>query len=501
MTVTDGAQDSLAGPDAPGPDAVALRDVGDVDLLRLVRAGHDDAFAELFARHATAVRGFAVRCCTESSDAEDLAAEAFFRVLQAVRRGAGPDDNVRAYLLTVVRRLAAEWSVRRRDVPVTDEELSRQVDAGYTAPASRADLQLISLAFASLPKRWRAVLWRVEVEGERPAVVARYFGLSANATAALARRARQGLRAAYLQAHVAPGGGANGCRSVVDKLGGFTAGQVTGAEARRIRAHLADCPACAALQAELADVCAGLRRYAGSLAAPAAGLGLGAHHGLGALLAKLTSRLAGNLAALGARAKLVLAAVSMAAVGGFGVAAGPIVAHLHTTAIDADRGDGLGPVLLHSVPGTSSPGGAWSSRSPLVPFDPTMSSEVRGPDHTHHQPAARPGVTTTATDPAVTTTEGAQQQQQHAMAANPATGAATSGAGGSKMGQMQVQGSSVGATTTDTPPLTTTPSPARRTAGAATSTARPRATVWSTSWTTNGTTIYETIWSWSDTVR
>jgi len=135
MTVTGGAHDSLAGADVAGPDVLVLRAAADIELLRLVRAGHDDAFAELFARHASAVRGFAVRCCTDIADAEDLAAEAFFRVLQAVRRGSGPDDNVRAYLLTVVRRLAAEWSVRRRDVPVNDEELSRQVDAGYVASA------------------------------------------------------------------------------------------------------------------------------------------------------------------------------------------------------------------------------------------------------------------------------------------------------------------------------------------------------------------------------
>src|ERR1700759_2454225 len=122
----------------------------DGELLRVVGAGQDAAFGELFARHAAAVRGYAMRCCTDVADAEDMAAEAFFRVFQAVRRGSGPDDNVRGYLLTVVRRLAAEWSVRRRDVPVADDELGRQVDAGHVAPVSRADLQLIARAFTPL---------------------------------------------------------------------------------------------------------------------------------------------------------------------------------------------------------------------------------------------------------------------------------------------------------------------------------------------------------------
>ncbi|HEX5404232.1 MAG TPA: sigma-70 family RNA polymerase sigma factor [Pseudonocardiaceae bacterium] len=317
-----------------GTTVLAAQDDG--QLLTLVRAGHEAAFGELFARHAGAVRGYAMRCCTDTADAEDMAAEAFFRVFQAVRRGAGPHDNVRGYLLTVVRRLAAEWSARRRDVPMADDELGRQVDAGHVAPASRADLQMIVAAFSTLPSRWRSVLWRVEVEGERPAVVGPHFGLSANATAALARRARQGLRAAYLQAHLAPTGGANGCRSVVAKLGGFTAEQVTGAEAARISEHLADCASCRALHAELRDVCDGLRRYAGSITPPLGGA-LGMHHAL-----------AGHLAWVGARLKLVVAAVSMAAVGGAGVLAGPLLTHI-APAPDADRGVVVGPAPVASA--------------------------------------------------------------------------------------------------------------------------------------------------------
>jgi RNA polymerase sigma factor (sigma-70 family) len=491
MTVTDGAQDSLAGPDAPWPDLAELRATRDIELLRLVRAGYDAAFAELFSRHAATVRGFAARCCTDVADAEDLAAEAFFRVLQVVRRGSGPDDNVRAYLLTVVRRLAAEWSVRRRDVPVTDEELSRQVDAVYTAPASRADQQLIATAFASLPPRWRAVLWRVEVEGDRPALVAQHFGLSANATAALARRARQGLRAAYLQAHLAPGGGAHRCRSVVDKLGGFTAGQVTGAEARRIRTHLNDCPDCAALQAELADVCTGLRRYAGSLTAPAAGLALGAHHGIGGFLAKL----AGHLTAAGARAKVVLAITSMAAAGGLGVAAGPIVANLHPTVINADRGDGVGPVLLYSVPGTSGHADSSVTTSSASPFDPTMRSAVRGPavDPRAHLPAGANGTPAGGVAPVASTVTATQPQGSVAPAG-------TSASSGSSTKSLQMQAQTPPTTTTDSVPLSTTPAPVRHTSGSGAS-PHGYTTVWSTSWTSNGTTVYETVWSWSDTVH
>jgi hypothetical protein len=132
---------------------------------------------------------------------------------------------------------------------------------------------LIRRAFTSLPERWRKVLWKMEVEGQRPAAVATNFGLSPNATAALARRARQGLRAAYLQAHLAAERSATGCRSVLEKLGAYTAGTTSGIERRRIRAHLATCAPCAAMHDELRDVFTGLHPNQGIAAVPVLAVG------------------------------------------------------------------------------------------------------------------------------------------------------------------------------------------------------------------------------------
>jgi RNA polymerase sigma factor (sigma-70 family) len=438
------------------------RDASDAELLRLVRDGHDAAFGELFVRHANAVRGYALRCCADVVDAEDLAAEAFFRVFQAVRRGSGPADNMRAYLLTVVRRLAAEWN--RRDVPLADDELGRQVDASEMAtPTSGADLQLIARAFTSLPHRWRAVLWRVEVEGERPAVVARHFGLSANATAALARRARRGLRAAYLQAHLSPTGGANGCRAVVAKLGGFTAGQVTGVEADRIEQHLADCPSCQSLHAELVDVCAGLRRYAGSLPTTA----LAGHAAVG------KAGLVGHLAAASARLKLAVAAVSAVAVGGFGVAAGPLLRHIDPSP-PTDRGIAVGPLLRTPTGGAS---------DPSHPAGPTHGRIVGAFDrmarqHGSYPPTGRSGHSTVRTSGmsagGATTSTGTSA---------PATSLATT----SVAPKLRRAAPSTVTTTGEPAPMVTpvvTPQ----------ATAAPP-TTWSTSWTSDGTTVWLFGWS------
>ncbi|UJW34341.1 sigma-70 family RNA polymerase sigma factor [Saccharothrix sp. AJ9571] len=295
---------------------------GEPALLQRLRDGEDAAFGELFELHAAAVRRLALGLASDRSEAEDITAETFFRVLQALRRGSGPRDNVRAYLLTVARRVSWEWHGARRDVPVSEDELTHRAGAGADAHARTAEHTLITRAFTSLPERWRTVLWQTEVEGEQPAVVAPHFGLSANATAALARRARQGLRAAYLQAHLSVHRGADGCRAVIEKLGGYTAGSVTGTEARRIQAHLLGCSSCRATADELREVCSSLRAHAGVivLLLPVSALSL---EGLqaGGLLAGLKGLLVGS------KMKVGMALASTAAAGAVGVAVGPLVDH------------------------------------------------------------------------------------------------------------------------------------------------------------------------------
>ncbi|SDJ42801.1 RNA polymerase sigma factor, sigma-70 family [Actinokineospora alba] len=290
----------------------------DQALLQRLRAGEDAAFGELFSRHCDAVRRLALGLAADRAEAEDLTAEAFFRVLQAIRRGSGPTDNVRGYLLIVARRVAWEWNGRRRDVPISDEELNHRVGADPDRTNQSTERNLITRAFTSLPERWRSVLWEVEVEGARPAVVAVNFGLSPNATAALARRARQGLRAAYLQAHLAIDRGSTGCRSVLEKLGAYTAGTIKGVERRKVRAHLATCPSCSAMFAELQDVCSGLRAHAAVLAAPVAGVALWQQMGTVASTASSAAGWTVKGLLANAKVQVALAASSAAAVGAFG---------------------------------------------------------------------------------------------------------------------------------------------------------------------------------------
>ncbi|MFE0772949.1 sigma-70 family RNA polymerase sigma factor [Streptomyces sp. NPDC058861] len=246
----------------------------DADLVQLMRDGDDSAYEELFRRHSEAVRRYARTCCRDAHTADDLTAEVFARTLQAVRGGAGPEQAVRAYLMTTVRRVAANWArTQKREHLVEDfavfaaeaarsSEVSDQdtLDLGADVLAMHeAEQSLAMQAFRSLPERWQAVLWHTTVEEESPSEVAPLFGLTANATAVLASRAREGLKQAYLQAHVSQSLTAGGdCARYADRLGAYARGGLRMRAERGLRKHLEECAKCRLAAGELAHVNAGI---------------------------------------------------------------------------------------------------------------------------------------------------------------------------------------------------------------------------------------------------
>src|SRR3954469_20284873 len=74
----------------------------DMDLLRATREGDDHAFGELWLRCEPDARRYA-RTLTGRADVEDGVAEAFAKVLNAIRRGRGPTEHPIRYLMVAVR--------------------------------------------------------------------------------------------------------------------------------------------------------------------------------------------------------------------------------------------------------------------------------------------------------------------------------------------------------------------------------------------------------------
>lgn len=277
-----------------------------------MRSGDDTAYEELYRRHADAVRRYARTCCRDAHTADDLTAEVFARMLQAVRGGSGPEHAVRAYLLTCVRRVAAGWtrSAKREqlvdDFAVFAAQSARSSEAADdTAPVGsfgsgpgadvramhEAEQSMAMQAFRSLPERWQAVLWHTEVEEESPSEVAMLFGLDANGTRVLASRAREGLKQAYLQAHVSAAlTHDEECARYADQLGGYARRRLRTRAERGLRKHLDECAKCRLAAVQIEEVASsipavvpvavigwfGAAGYAKAVALIAGGAGAGA---------------------------------------------------------------------------------------------------------------------------------------------------------------------------------------------------------------------------------
>jgi RNA polymerase sigma factor (sigma-70 family) len=236
----------------------------DADLIDAVRDGKVEAYGKLYERHVRSASILAMQLSTSSADADDLVSDAFAKVLAALRSGGGPGAAFRPYLLTAVRHAAYDRTRKEKRLELAGdvEEVPGATRATSVPFRDKAvedlDQAMAATAFATLPERWQTVLWHTAIEGQSPGEIAPLLGLTANGVSAMAFRAREGLRKAFLQAHVNQEP-AEKCRATVTKLGAWTRGGLKGREAVQLDAHMDDCAECRKLASELADVNGALR--------------------------------------------------------------------------------------------------------------------------------------------------------------------------------------------------------------------------------------------------
>jgi RNA polymerase sigma factor (sigma-70 family) len=257
----------------------------DPELISRVREGDVDAYGTLFARHVDAAARLA-RLLVNTSDADDLVSEAFVKVLNVLLGGGGPDVAFRAYLLTAVRRLHIDKVRSTQRATPTDDLAPFDPGVPFTDTAVAGfEGGAAAKAFASLPERWQMVLWHLEVENQKPADIALLLGMTANSVSALAYRAREGLRQAYLNMHSADLV-SDACRETNGLLGGYVRGALSRRDATRVEDHLEHCRPCTTAYLELSEVNSSLAAVLGPallggvaavyLGGGAAGAGLGA---------------------------------------------------------------------------------------------------------------------------------------------------------------------------------------------------------------------------------
>lgn len=339
----------------PGPrlgraDRSHAGSAGDAELIDRVREGDAAASAELWRRHAPAARS--VARAWSSLDADDLVSEAFLRTLDALARGGGPDGAFRPYLFTSVRNVASSWGRRGSRERPLDGDVAALEDGPEERALAALDRDLGVRAFRALPARWREVLWYTAVEGMSPAEAAPLLGLRPNGVAALGHRAREGLRGAWIQEHVAASAADGECRWVLERAGAHTRGRLPIRDRRRTDAHLATCESCRSALAEAAGASA---RLAVLLLPLAAGVGGAAAYGAAGGAAGAAAGAAGGAAASGAGASVVGASA------GAGASASLIAAVVVTGVVTA------GLALASLLPPAGAPAEQQVAVAPVSP--------------------------------------------------------------------------------------------------------------------------------------
>jgi DNA-directed RNA polymerase specialized sigma24 family protein len=227
----------------------------DAELIKAVASGNAAAYATLHERHVAAARILARHVTAGHAEAEEVLTETFARLHGVLRRGEGPAEALRPFLLTAVRRVAQErgspgGSVTGEGAGVGTEIPGLGEPLFVDPEAAELEGAPLALAFRALGERQRAALWHTEIEQSGRAEAAVLLGLTAEGVAGLRDQALVSLRRAYLKQY-ASGLAREDCRAVADKLDRHLGNATRGGDEAMVQRHLRGCRDCRAVVIEL----------------------------------------------------------------------------------------------------------------------------------------------------------------------------------------------------------------------------------------------------------
>ena len=170
-----------------------MKTPSDEELMIAVRDGDLAAFEQIVVRHQADAWKAAYRFTGDAVEAEDLAQEAFLRILDAAGRYK-PTATFRTYLFRVLTRLCLDHVRKKRPIPI--DPLPQTAD-GLPSPSRQVDRQerdkLIQAALDALPADYRMAAVLRYFEGLSGTEMAVAMGRSEKAVERLLSRARSAL--------------------------------------------------------------------------------------------------------------------------------------------------------------------------------------------------------------------------------------------------------------------------------------------------------------------
>jgi RNA polymerase sigma factor (sigma-70 family) len=174
-------------------DPVAALDEAEL----IARAGHDRAAqAELYQRHHRALLDHVYRRTGDVHATEDLVADLFVTVLQALPRYRYRGIPLRYWLLRIATNAVNRWARRERQwrLQVVAVEPAVQVGHNTGSAGGETDPARARRALLSLPPKYQSVLALHYLEGLGLAEVAAILGCRVGTVKSRLARARDALR-------------------------------------------------------------------------------------------------------------------------------------------------------------------------------------------------------------------------------------------------------------------------------------------------------------------
>ena len=195
----------------PPPSQLDLANLPDADVVRLAQEGRETAFRELVRRYERPVFSLVFRMVRDRETAEDLAQDAFIKVLNHIDKYS-PEFKFSSWLFKIANNVAIDWMRRKRldtvsmngsphattaaEVEATTFDLAAQQESALDEMEARELGTEIERAIAHLRPEYRACIMLRHVEGRSYEEIATTLDLPLGTVKTYIHRARHELRRA-----------------------------------------------------------------------------------------------------------------------------------------------------------------------------------------------------------------------------------------------------------------------------------------------------------------
>ena len=180
--------------------AMAESPTQELELLRLLARGNQDAFAALYERYQGPIYRFVLHMTGNSATAEEVTQEVFMLMIRKPKAYDANKGSLAGYLFGVARNLARRGTQKTQfDVPLEEEtetdEFVRAGDLDILGELTQAELvEALRKAVLALPVPYREAVVLCDLEEMSYADAAHALACSAGTVASRLHRARELLK-------------------------------------------------------------------------------------------------------------------------------------------------------------------------------------------------------------------------------------------------------------------------------------------------------------------